>query len=227
MKIKKIIAFAALSFMAGTLTAQDCVFYFPSEVGTKVGYNYYSKPGKLEGTSTLLVTDRKTENGNLKLDIRATVFDTHEDTTISFNYAVWCDGDNFFIDMRSFLGSMNLTELGDFKITSTDMELPARMTPGQQLKDASFTLEMTGPIPVTMSSTITNRKVDALEKVTTPAGTFDCIKVSYDTFSKVAFIKTEGRTVEWYTPDIGIVRSEYYDKKGKVTSIHELSFVKK
>lgn len=225
--MKKIFAVAALLLTAGAMTAQDCVFYFPSEVGTKVGYNYYSKPGKLEGSSTLLVTDRKTEKGNLKLEIRATVFDTHEDTTITFDYAVWCDGDNFFIDMRSFLGSMNLAELGEFKITSTDMELPARMTPGQQLKDASFILEMTSPIPVTMTSNITNRKVDALEQVTTPAGTFDCIRVSYDTFSKVSFIKTEGRTVEWYTPNIGIVRSEYYDKKGKVTSIHELSFVKK
>lgn len=51
---------------------------------------------------------------------------------------------------------------------------------GQQLKDASFTMEMTGPLPVTISSNITNRKVEALEKVTTPAGTFDCVKVSYD-----------------------------------------------
>ncbi len=225
--IKRIIAFAVLLLTAGTMTAQNCVFYFPSEVGTRVGYNYYSKPGKLEGSSTLLVTDRSTENGNLKLDIKATVFDTHEDTTITFDYAVWCDGDNFYIDMRSFLGSMNITELGEFKITSADMVLPAGMSPGQQLKDASFTLEMTSPIPVTMTSNITNRKVDAIEQVTTPAGTFECVKVSYDTFSKVAFIKTEGRTVEWYTPNIGIVRSEYYDKKGRVTSIHELSYVKK
>ena len=225
--IKRIFIFASLLLVAYALTAQDCVFYFPSEVGTKVGYNYYSKPGKLEGSSELLVTDRKDSNGNLKLDINATVFDTHQDTTIAFDYEVWCDGDNFFIDMKSFLGSMNLTELGEFKITSADMELPPRMTPGQQLKDASFTLEMTGPIPVTMTSSFTNRKVDALEKVTTPAGTFDCIRVSYDSFSKVSFIKTEGRTVEWYTPGIGIVRSEYYDKKGKVTSIHELIYVKK
>lgn len=215
-----------LFLAAGAMTAQDCVFYFPSVEGTRIGYNYYSKPGKQDGSSMLEVTDRKTENGILKLMISATVFDAKEDTTISFDYGVWCDGDNFFIDMKSLLGSMNLTELGEFKITSTDMELPARMTPGQQLKDASFTLEMTGPIPVTISSSITNRKVDALEKVTTPAGTFDCVKVSYDTFSKMAFIKTEGRTVEWYAPNIGIVRSEYYDRKGKITSIHELSYVK-
>jgi len=225
--MKRTIVFAALLLAAGAMTAQDCVFYFPSEVGTKIGYNYYSKPGKLEGSSTLLVTDRKTENGNLKLMISSTVFNAKEDTTISFDYAVWCDGDNFFIDTKSLLGSMNLAELGEFKITSTDMELPARMTPGQQLKDASFTMEMTGPLPVTISSNITNRKVEALEKVTTPAGTFDCVKVSYDTFAKVAFIKTEGRTVEWYASDIGVVRSEYYDKKNKITSIHELMYVKK
>lgn len=225
--IKRVFAYAVLFLTAGAMTAQDCVSYFPSEVGTRVGYNYYSKPGKLDGSSTLLVTDRKTENGNLKLEIRSTVFNAREDTTISFDYAVWCDGENFFIDMKSLLGTLNLTELGDFKFTSTEMELPGKMAPGQQLKDASFTLEMTGPIPVVITSDITNRKVDALEKVTTPAGTFDCARVSYDTFTKMAFIKTEGRTVEWYARDIGVVRSEYYDKKGKVTSIHELTYVKK
>lgn len=215
-----------LFFLAGTMAAQDCVLYFPSEVGTKLGYNYYSRPGKPEGTSTLLVKDVKTENGKLTLDISSTVFDTREDTTISFDYAVWCDGENFYIDMRSFLGSMNLTELGEFRITSTDMELPARMVPGQEMKDASFSLEMTSPIPVTINFNITNRKVDALEQVTTPAGTFDCVRISYNTFSKMAFIKTEGRTVEWYAPNVGIVRAEYYDKKDKVTAIHELLFIK-
>lgn len=224
--MKRTIVFTVLLLVAGAMAAQDCVAYFPSEVGTRIGYNYYSKPGKLEGSSILLVTDRKTENGNMKLDIRSTVFDAREDTTISFDYAVWCDGENFHIDMKSLMGSLNLTGLGEFKITSTDMELPSRMVPGQQLNDASFNLEMTGPIPVTMTSDITNRKVDALETVTTPAGTFECVRVSYDTFTKMAFIKTEGRTVEWYARDIGVVRSESYDKKGKITSIHELMYIK-
>ncbi|MGE5349282.1 MAG: hypothetical protein ACM3NP_08415 [Actinomycetota bacterium] len=225
--MKRIIAYGFLFLLAGTMSAQDCVFYFPSEVGTKVGYNYYSKPGKLEGSSTLLLKDRKNEDGKQKLEITSTVFDAKQDTTLTFDYAVWCDGDNFFIDMRSLLGSMNLTELGEFRMTSTDMELPAGMTPGQQLKDASFTLEMTSPLPVTITSNITNRKVDARENVTTPAGTFDCVRISYDTFTKMAFIKTEGRTVEWYAADVGIVKAEYYDKKGKLSSLHELNFIRK
>jgi hypothetical protein len=225
--MKRIIAYLFLFLLAGSMAAQDCVFYFPSEVGTKVGYNYYSKPGKLEGSSTLLVKDMKNEDGKQKLEITSMVFDARQDTTLTFDYAVWCDGDNFFIDMRSLLGSMNLAELGEFRMTSTDMELPARMSPGQQLKDASFTLEMTSPLPVTITSNITNRKVDAAESVTTPAGTFDCIRISYDTFTKMAFIKTEGRTVEWYAPNIGIVKAEYYDKKGKLSSLHELNFIRK
>jgi len=224
--MKRIFTYAVLLLIAGTMTAQDCVFYFPSGVGTKVGYNYYSKPGKPEGSSILQVTRQKVDNGNLSLDIRASVFDVHEDTTISFDYTVWCEGGNFYIDMRSFLGSMDLAELGEFKITSTDMELPSRMTAGQQLKDASFTIEMEGPIPMTMTSDFTNRKVEAIEKVTTPAGTFDCIRISYNTFSKVAFIKTEGRAIEWYARDVGLVRSEYYDKKGRMTGSHELNYIR-
>lgn len=43
--MKRTIVFTVLLLVAGAMAAQgrSCIF---SEVGTRIGYNYYSKPGK-------------------------------------------------------------------------------------------------------------------------------------------------------------------------------------
>ncbi len=215
-----------LSIITAKSFAQNCTFYFPSKKGSELGYTYYSKPGKVESSSKILIADKKESNGRIMIDIAAESFDAKGKSTLKFNYSAWCDGDNFFIDMRSALASMNLQELGEFKITTSDMEFPSKMSPGQKLKDASIKLSMEGPIPVSMSTDITNRKVESLEKITTPAGTFDCVKISYDMFSVVSIIKTEGHVTEWYAQEVGLVRSETYNKKNKLLGINELTNIK-
>jgi hypothetical protein len=211
--------------LAGIVAAQECTMYFPSEKGKEIGYTYYSKPGKAESSSKLIIAGKEVSEGTVKLDINAQTFDGKGNPVLEFDYSVWCDGDNFYIDMKSTLGSMNLKELGEFKIESTDMEFPAKLSAGQTLKDASIIVKMEGTVPITMSTDLTNRKVEGFEKITTDAGTFDCVKISYDQFSKVSIIKTEGHTVEWYAPDVGLIRSESYNKKGKLMGINELSLL--
>ena len=210
-------------YWAGLLPAQDCTLYFPSDEGKELTYSWFSKPGKVESSSKIKILKKEYNGTNLKIDVAAESFDAKGKSTLAFNYSVWCDGTNFYLDMRSALGSMNLTELQGFKIETTDMEFPASLSPGQALKDASIRLSMEGPVPINMNTNITNRKVESFEKVTTPAGTFDCFKISYDSFSKFSIVKSELRTVEWYAPDIGLVRSESYNKKNKLTGINELT----
>jgi len=53
--------------------------------------------------------------------------------------------------------------------------------------------------------------------VTTPAGTFDCIKMTQDTDVKAIF-KMKAKTTTWYTKGVGMVKTENYDKNGKVES---------
>lgn len=53
------------------------------------------------------------------------------------------------------------------------------------------------------------------EKVSTIAGKFDCIKISYLKRTKIV-LKTETvRVTEWYAEGIGLVKSESYNTKGE------------
>jgi hypothetical protein len=69
---------------------------------------------------------------------------------------------------------------------------------------------------------ITNRKVLAIEEITGAAGTFECFKISQDIESKVGFVKVFMSSVFWYAEKIGLIRSEAYNKKGKLQSVTEL-----
>ena len=76
---------------------------------------------------------------------------------------------------------------------------------------------------VTVTMDITNRKILGNETITTSAGTFVCKKVSYDFESKIGFIKVKGSGIEWHSEDKAIVKSESYNKKGKLTGSQELT----
>jgi hypothetical protein len=72
-----------------------------------------------------------------------------------------------------------------------------------------------------MTTKVYNRKVEAIEKVTTEAGTFECYKISYDVFVD-GMIDFNSKGIEWIARDVGAVRSETYNKNGKLTGYTEL-----
>ena len=54
------------------------------------------------------------------------------------------------------------------------------------------------------------------ETVSTTAGKFDCIKISYLKRTKIVLKTTTLRITEWYAKGVGlVVKSEAYDTKGK------------
>lgn len=72
---------------------------------------------------------------------------------------------------------------------------------------------------------MTDYKVEAREQVTTPAGEFDCLVISQRVSTKV-IVKVEAGSMEWYAKGIGMVRSESYNKKGKLVGYDVLTELK-
>ena len=53
------------------------------------------------------------------------------------------------------------------------------------------------------------------EQVSTTAGKFDCMKITYLKRTKVLLKTTTHRVTEWYAEGIGLIKSESFDMKGK------------
>eukprot|EP01029_Cantina_marsupialis_P027306 TRINITY_DN7596_c0_g4_i1.p1 TRINITY_DN7596_c0_g4~~TRINITY_DN7596_c0_g4_i1.p1 ORF type:complete len:192 (-),score=16.03 TRINITY_DN7596_c0_g4_i1:305-880(-) len=139
--------------------------------------------------------------------------------TISFR----CKENVFYIDMEKYLNQKQMEGFKgmEVKITTDDLIYPPNLSPGMTLKDGSISIEIGNGI-MNMTTNILNRKVDALENITTAAGTFKCYKISEDVQSKMGFIKVQLHNVAWIVKDIGTIRSESYNKKGKLDTVTEL-----
>ena len=103
-----------------------------------------------------------------------------------------------------------------------NVQLPSDLSVGQSLDDGSIVIS--GDLPMTMRVDITDRKVAAKEKVTTPAGTFECYKITYTIKTKM-MMGRESKAAEWIAKDVGLVKSESYKNNGKLMSYSLLTKV--
>ena len=201
--------------------AQDCETYLTLQDGVEFTMESYNPKGKLQSKSEQVVTDAKQDaDGNFSAQLSATILDNKDKETAKLSYAISCKDGIFYVDMQSLLAPEQLKgfENMEIEIDSDFMELPIDAQAGDELKDANLEVKMMSGGVSIMSITIdvTNRKVEAEESITTPAGTFDCLKISYDVTSTLGMpIKVRGKSTEWHARNIGVVKSESFNKNGK------------
>ncbi|HEY8402648.1 MAG TPA: hypothetical protein VIK89_15370, partial [Cytophagaceae bacterium] len=109
---------------------------------------------------------------------------------------------------------------------------PAQLSEGQNLPDAimrmSITDKASGNEMGTVNINIINRKVVGKEKITTPAGTFDSYKITYDITIETVMMgmRLPGNNlkgVEYISPGTGVIRNESYNQKEKLTGYQILT----
>jgi hypothetical protein len=108
--------------------------------------------------------------------------------------------------------------------------IPSTLSVGQALKDGQVTMTATNsPVPMKITVNVVDRKVVAKESIQTPAGKFDCLKITSKSIVKNQMgiaMTFEFSATEWIAPKVGLVKSESYDKKGKLSGSSVLSMVK-
>lgn len=210
--------------------AQDvCTAYLPAE-GTTLTYANYDKKGKLSSTTTTSVTevDKKADTTYFHVHQLVTTGKKKNDMENDFLYK--CSGNKFYIDMRSVLNPEQMESYKDatLTVTTNNLVVPGDLKPGMELPDGH--IDMVAHIDyvtVNISSRMFYREVESKEDITTPAGTFSAFKIKGYVESKFAFIRVAVKTIEWYVPDLGVVRSESYDNKENLLSYSELTKIEK
>jgi AAA15 family ATPase/GTPase len=210
---------AVVSFSA-FLPADDCSLYIPAKEGSETEYKTYNDDNKFTGMSRNKIISVKKGAAGQQVEIQSESFDKKEKPVGTSTYVVGCENGSFSVDMQSMITKEQKESFKDAKatITADKLDIPANPQVGQNLKNGSLkmtTVTSESPIGLTLSVAITNRKVAAIEDVTVPAGTFKCVKITYDAESKMIFtVRTKG--VEWYAKDVGLVKSETYSSKDKL-----------
>lgn len=223
--MKRILSLLIALALSTTLAiSQDCTLYIPGEIGTELHYQITNGKGKVQGKYIHKMISKKESNGQTSFEMLQTFMDPQspEDILMQDTIHFRCKDNAFYIDMDQFLNKnqMEAFEGMEVKVVSEDLMYPPVLSPGMTLKDGSIKIEMTGGMMnMNMTTNIINRKVEVHETISTPAGDFKCYKVSEDIESKMAFVNTKIHNIAWIAKDIGTIRSESYNKKGKLNEV--------
>lgn len=195
----------------------------------------YDAAGKQTGKQTTTVTDVKEEGGMLIASSSAIMNGLTGEKTMNLFYK--CDGKNLYMDITSML--QNFDMLKNIKGDIKPIQFPINISVGDTLPDASYTFSVDrGAVKMDITTSYADRKVSALEKITTTAGSWECYKVSCDIKSEVKGLDEKMKTIMdavnnkmkmsmimWYTPKMGIVKTEMY-QNGKLSSRSEITAIK-
>jgi len=220
---KMLLAIVAL-LACHTMQAQ----YFCTTQGTELHYVNYDEAGQSLSNETVTVYNVVKNASGESAQYLAKIVTNKTKNNTSYTLYNWnYDGNVTTCQEDLMYGPYIKSDSDPAKYDSK-----ARQAMAEELKlkgDNSFTIKKHASagesIPDRTYSLISNMLKNEInisgaaymgeEKVSTTAGKFDCIKISYLKRTKIV-LKTETvRVTEWYAEGIGLVKSERYNTKGE------------
>ncbi len=227
--MKTLFLFIAILVSGLVAKAQD--IFFPTKEGTVLEYKMYDKKEKESGMIRYTITNIKSEGDNMDITYLMESTDAKNKPLFKEELTIHKKGDKLYVDMSTFLKKIIFQKVGEkatnIEIKGNDSEIPSNLKPGDILPDSNVDIAMkAGFINIKMSANVTERKVEALEKIAVKGGKFEAYKITSMVSSNAMGMKTNSPTAEWLVKGIGMVKSETYDKKGNITSYTELVSIK-
>lgn len=207
----------------------QCNEFYELENNTEWEMENYNAKDKLTGRNTWKVNSLTKTASGYTASVHNTLTNEKGKELAKSDLEIKCEHGVFYMDMRNFISEDQLKALGSYetKVDATNLEVPSKLSAGQTLKDGKITITAVGSgIPINMTVNITDRKVIGQESITTPAGTFNAYKISSNmTLQNQMGINMTFNfsATEWIAPKVGLVRSESYNKNGKLVGYSVLS----
>jgi len=210
--------------------AQNCAQFISAVNGKKLVYSNLDAKGKMQGK----VNYTSTQKDATTITVHSEVIDKSGQSASSADSEISCNGESINIDMKSFIPPASAKQFSKMQMQGDAKYLvyPLNLKAGQTLADGSvdITVNNDGHQMGDIQMNITNRKVEQAEAVTTPAGNFDCFKITYDALVKVKMMgigfPVNMHITEWFSPKLGRpVKSETYSKNDKLIGSMQLESI--
>lgn len=196
--------------------------YFCTREGTKLKYERRSPDGKklwwIHTESIDAVTPLP--DGGTKADFTLSIVGVEEKSIlkkpVSSKALIHADG-TVELDVAAAAEVAAEQRFSAFSFSSSGGTsiLPASLKPGDKLKEVSATVSWVGIHYILKYS---GRSVLRRERISVPAGTFDCIVVQERKLEKAPLYKRERITYTWYSLGIGMIRHDTFFLSGEQES---------
>lgn len=210
----KIILLVASFCTFNLLYSQDCKSYYLLQNNQTVEFGVYNKRGDDNGIISYKVSNVLTRGAVTSAIVKAEIFDkTRKSINISSNN-IKCENGVIQMDMKLFLPQQQTEQFSrnGGKAKNVYLEYPLAIKAGDKLKDGSFDIETdNNGLKQTLKMQIFNRTVTGIEKVTTPAGSWDCAVITYHTRVDIQTgpiaIPLTFEATEWFAQGFGIIKT--------------------
>ena len=219
-----------LSLFAYNAFAQECSAYFPIQEGLRLEYQMLNDKGKIAGSQWQEITSITQTAEGTRAEMKMGHKDAKGKEVFTTDYGFLCTRDAVVFDFKSLMSGPMAEQFQDaeVEISGIDLEWPNTLSVGMELPDASIEMKINmGAMSMSFNTLTTARKVEKMETITTPAGTFECFVVYSETQAKVMMSTQSVPSRAWMAEGIGLVKNESYDKKGKLIDQMVLTSIKR
>jgi len=215
--------------------SQNCNIYYSLANGNEYEMTNYDSNNNVNGKTINKISNVISNTEGIMATVKTTTKDIKDEVVANTGFSVKCIGDKMYIEMKNFIPLESLVQMNNMSVKSDAkcLEFPENLSVGATLNDASSTISLYSgsDLFTTIKITITNRKVVSKESITTTAGTFNCFKITQDfnmeTTTKGVTIPVSIKSAEYYAAGAGSVKTESYNKDGKLMGYSLLTKITK
>lgn len=236
--MKRKMFFAAPFILAAQLLygqQQDCKSYYFLQNNAEIEMSIYDGKGTLVAKNIEKVLNVNRTANVISSNFSTTLKDAKGKNLSNGSGKFQCNGTEVLLDLQ--MAMPNIPQLQNMKMEPGSNEIylsyPATLKEGQTL--AGGEKEMHGNMngmEISMLLKVSDRKVGAKEKITTPAGTWDCYKITYKLSFTVQMMGTnfpmdlDLNATDWFAPGFGIVKTDS-ERGGTLMGSMQITSLKK
>ena len=222
------------------MSAQESVFFAPDPANARWSYIEYDADGNQQAVVFQSVEKMEGDavNGKVRIRLELVKPSAPKDTVKSMVFYRFKDGE-YMVDMSALFEEDFLADIlesaakeesevmseekkkeaveamkNQIKISGEIRGIPRYPKVGK-LPDYEFQMKFS---IINMKVNGEQRKISRTEKLTTPAGTFDCFVLEETVTTRAMMQKEVEKTISWYAHGVGLVKEASYDKNGKLQS---------
>lgn len=219
--------------------ASSCNDFIWFKKGSQLHYEQKASTGTMQ--TSMKVRNVTQQQGKTISEIQVNQNLNEEDYTLNLHYI--CDSDTFYLDMSAMyeqikkqMQGMGLDDsssevqeavnAAELNVSEGFTSIPKHLYQGMILPDASFEFStQAAGMNMTIHSEATDRVVEAKEQITTPAGSFETMKIRSNNTVKMEMmgrVMSNATSIDyvWIAPEVGMVKQELYtDGKLEFSSV--------
>lgn len=193
--------------------------FFLQKEGVKLTYADKDKKGKINSYTETTATKVTGDADNCTVTYSMMVMDNKKNPVLKQPMTQTFEVKNGTVtyDPKSLVGQ--IMEGMQVTVTGTPFQLPSNVKVGDTFGDYTITLNLAG---IKTNTEVTGVKAVAEETLDVNGTSIDCVVIENTTVSKVIGIKQTAIQKIWYGHGIGPVKTNMYNKKGKLMTSQEL-----